>query len=235
MFMGNFERASNKAVKLVNKLESFKPSVVITPCLGCHSMLSRYVDNFVDMSFKTLHVSQFIAENLDKLKFPETIKEKVTIHDPCHLTYIGGDYVSIRKILKSIPGIETVEMEHSEKNTICCGQPILNLDPSAATESGLRRLREAEATGANTLVTVCGGCKRVMSQIDRDSTFRITDYVSFMGKILGIEYEDKLTKYLRQRDVDMVLEDASEYLSEYNLSLNDIQMIKSIIYNHYKL
>ena len=65
------------------------------------------------------------------MKFTKSVPLTVTYHDPCHLGrrsnvyYPGkgiiGVYEAPRDILKSIPGIELVEMYRIKEYAFCCG------------------------------------------------------------------------------------------------------------------
>ena len=90
---------------------------------------------------------------------------KVTYHDPCHLgrhLSDAGVYEPPRNILKSIPGIELVEMERIRENSWCCGAgaSVSQVNPDFAMWTANERLKEAKATGATALVTSCPWCER---------------------------------------------------------------------------
>jgi len=41
-----------------------------------------------------------------------------------------------------------------------------------------------------------------------------------------MEYEDKLLKYLRYRDVDKMMDEAREYIDAHNLTAEDIEILR---------
>ena len=101
----------------------------------------------------------------EKLKFTKKVPMKVTYHDPCHLgRHLGenGVYDPPRDVLKSMPGIELVEMERNRENAWCCGAGagVSQANPELALWTANERLKEAKATGAAALVTACPWCER---------------------------------------------------------------------------
>jgi Fe-S oxidoreductase len=89
---------------------------------------------------------------------------KVTYHDPCHLGrhLSPGVYEPPRSILKSLPGIELVEMDRNRENAWCCGagSGVKEANSNLALWTANERLKEAKAAGAEALVTNCPWCER---------------------------------------------------------------------------
>jgi Fe-S oxidoreductase len=87
-----------------------------------------------------------------KSKFTKKVPLKVTYHDPCHLgrhLHDDGVYEPPREVLKSIPGIELVEMERNRENAWCCGAGggVSQANTELALWTANERLKEARATG----------------------------------------------------------------------------------------
>ncbi len=84
-----------------------------------------------------------------------------TYHDPCYLGRHNGIYDAPRKILASIPGIKTVEMERTRDRSFCCGGGDVNLWYDIEQEEmrmGERRVAMAHEAGATVIVTACPFC-----------------------------------------------------------------------------
>ena len=85
---------------------------------------------------------------------------KVTYHDPCHLGRHSNVYDTPREILKAIPGLEFVEMDRIREFSRCCGAGggfkagFSDIQNRMAQE----RVKDAEKTGAERLVTTCPFC-----------------------------------------------------------------------------
>ena len=95
------------------------------------------------------------AENLGEGRIP--VRQRVTIHDPCDLVRGQGVSIEIRQLLKAVPGIEIVEMDHPDR---CCGGggTYSISHPEPAREIGRIKACEILDTGASLVVTACPGC-----------------------------------------------------------------------------
>lgn len=111
-----------------------------------------------------LHHTQFIHNLLKtkKLNFQKKSESsvRVTYHDPCYLGKYSNVYEEPREILRSIPGIEIIEMERIKQKSLCCGGGGGRMWADFDEERRLSELRieEALATGAELLVTACPFC-----------------------------------------------------------------------------
>jgi Fe-S oxidoreductase len=110
-----------------------------------------------------MHFSELLQELIKKgkLKLKKKSPMKVTYHDPCHLGRHSGIYDAPREVIKSIPGLELVEMEHSREDSQCCGGGggYFTAFPENSVEIAEKRIREAEETGADAIVTTCPLCR----------------------------------------------------------------------------
>jgi Fe-S oxidoreductase len=77
----------------------------------------------------------------------------------------AGVYDEPRRILGAISGVELIEMEWNSKFSKCCGAGggFRSGRPDDAIAIAAKRIREAESTGANLLVTACPFCLRNLS------------------------------------------------------------------------
>ncbi len=113
-------------------------------------------------NFEVVHYTEFMAQLLreGRLKPVKPVDAKVTYHDPCYLGRHSGVYDAPRQLLRSIPGIELVEMPDSGPDSICCGGGGGRI--WMETRKGERlsdlRLEQAAATGASVLAAACPYC-----------------------------------------------------------------------------
>jgi len=148
-------------------LENF--DAIITNAAGCGSALKEYDRLFspsepehakaAAFQAKVRDVTEFLAglglsAPLQPLK-PLTLR--VTYQDSCHLLHGQKIRNAPRQLLSAIPGLELVELPHSE---ICCGSAgIYNVTQTEASLELLAdKMRHASATGAETIVTANPGC-----------------------------------------------------------------------------
>jgi Fe-S oxidoreductase len=117
-------------------------------------------------------------------------------YEPPRPRYSGafGVYGPPRDVLRAIPGIELVEMERIKEYAWCCGAGggVYESYPEFARMTARDRLAEAEATGADALVSACPWCERNFADVTASSgsKLRVLDIVTLAGQALGLEEEN---------------------------------------------
>jgi Fe-S oxidoreductase len=137
---------------------------IITACAGCYKTLKQDYPGLSD-DIEVLHSTEYISRLIESGKLrPETKRVKATYHDPCHLGRHTEVYEEPRRILKSIRGLELVEMKSSRQLSRCCGggAGVKTAYPELSKKAALRRVSEAEKTGAKLLVTTCPFCVQTL-------------------------------------------------------------------------
>jgi Fe-S oxidoreductase len=89
---------------------------------------------------------------------------QMVVHEPKKPRYNGawGIYDPPRDVLKSIPGLELVEMERIREYAWCCGAGggVTEAYPEFSSWTAAERITEAESTGAEAIVSACPWCER---------------------------------------------------------------------------
>lgn len=136
-----------------------KTMVTISP--HCYDMFANRYPN-LSGDFRPLHYSQYLLGLIEdgRLKFEHELPLKVTYHDPCYLSRRNGICDEPRRVLRSIPGLQLVEMERSGQDTLCCGGGggRMWVETAGSERFSVLRVREAAETGAEVLVTCCPYC-----------------------------------------------------------------------------
>jgi Fe-S oxidoreductase len=164
-YLGEFTKYAEHCLETFNSLGVSK---VVTSCSdGYCTFKNLYPKVNIKMKFEVRHMAEYLDQLIKegRIKFAKKVPMKVTYHDPCHLgRYLsdGGVYQPPRDILKSIPGVELVEMERIRENSWCCGAGagVSQANPDFAMWTANERLKEAKATGATALVTSCPWCEK---------------------------------------------------------------------------
>ncbi len=113
--------------------------------------------------FETLHYTQFLAQQLDRLQplLKGSFKKKVTFHDPCYLGRHNGEYDAPRQLIEALPDVEFIELYRCKQQGYCCGGGGggMWLDGFMADHVEERlsenRVREAIEVGAQVLAVCC--------------------------------------------------------------------------------
>lgn len=107
-----------------------------------------------------VHYTEFLADLLEagELEVGD-LDTTVTYHDPCYLARGAGVIDAPRRLLRAI-GVDLVEMAENRENTLCCGGGGGNMWQESELEERFadRRADQADATGAEELLTACPYC-----------------------------------------------------------------------------
>jgi Fe-S oxidoreductase len=108
------------------------------------------------------------------------------VYDPPRIYRKGdkGVYEQPRDLLRSIPGVKLVEMDRIKEYAWCCGAGggVGETNPEFAAWTAAERLDEAEATGAEALVTACPHCVRSFAGNSGD--LKVYDLVEILNQAM---------------------------------------------------
>ncbi|UCF08113.1 MAG: (Fe-S)-binding protein [Thermoplasmata archaeon] len=163
------------ANRILDYLKDLDIREVITPCPGCFTTLKEMLTEKMP-DIKVIHTTQRLKEMLDSGEIVVERKiGKTTYHDPCHLGRLEGIIMEPRAILERIS--DFVEMPDSGYDSNCCGAGggVRAAFPELSEEIGKRRIREAQATGADILVSSCPFCEGQFENIGGMKVMDIVD------------------------------------------------------------
>jgi len=155
----------DKVIELKNhNLEKFKSlgaKKIVFSCPSCMHMWKSLYGSDAEL----LHASQVLPDLIKQGKLEmKPLSLKVTYHDPCHLGRNSGCFEEPRQVIKSIPGVEFVELANNRNFSLCCGGGgnVEMVDPELSEAVARRKLQEIQSTGADTVVSSCPLCLRTI-------------------------------------------------------------------------
>ncbi|HID18920.1 TPA: (Fe-S)-binding protein [Candidatus Bathyarchaeota archaeon] len=171
---GQWELAKEFAEHNAQLMDKHGAEAILTTCAGCYRTLSRDYQQDAPEGYKdvvggifdgkVIHTVHLLEDMINKgeIEFIGSFDKTVTYHDPCHLGRHCEVYDPPRNILKAVPGVKLVEMKRSRQYSFCCGAGggVRGGYPDYSLETAAKRVKEAEATGAEILACVCPFCWR---------------------------------------------------------------------------
>jgi len=139
---------------------------IITNAAGCGSTLKEYAFLFAKGSQEYERAEKFdqrvrdISEFLDELGLVAPLRPvsiRATYQDSCHLLHGQKIREAPRRLIAAVPGVELIEMKLPDQ---CCGSAgVYNVTETKASMDLLaRKMEDAHATGADTILTANPGC-----------------------------------------------------------------------------
>lgn len=214
LFFGKAVAGSNSADELVAAIRRFQPETVLLWCPTCSCRFDKYILPSSEVTFNIRTFPQYLAENMDKLPLTETAAKTVTLHEACKSAHTGLDLQGPREVLRQLPGVTLREMRHHGRDTRCCGSGAICWFPEEFAQFRDDRMKEAEQTGADCLVTVCHFCNQVFADQESHYGFSVSNYVNLVAEAMGIHREDKFKMYAVWRNLDRILKDAEDNILE---------------------
>jgi len=154
---GLFERQRDRNIERFREL-GVRKVVTLSP----HSY--NALKNDYPGDFEVLHYTQLLRDLIRAGRLPVSQRAvgKVTYHDPCFLGRHNGEYDAPREILRSIPGLELVEMERARNTAFCCGGGGANfytgISAKGKDQASNARVWDAVNAGAGVLAVACPVC-----------------------------------------------------------------------------
>ncbi len=183
-----FKRLAKENIKAF--IESGVKKILVSSPHSYHTFKNEYPEFMAH--FEVVHISAYLSEliNDGRLTLTKEYAKKVTYHDPCYAGRHNGIFDEPREVLKSISGLELVEMPDTRENSLCCGGGGGRI--WMETQKGERfsdlRLDQALAVGAEVLVTSCPYCitnfEDSRLSLDEDATLEIKDITEIIQELM---------------------------------------------------
>ncbi len=170
---GYFKNFQDLAEKNLKVFEDHGVTKIITNCPACFMIFKLEYPKALGKKWdiEVEHITEAIQKSKGKSQKSRKIENwslKIensrpagiaTYHDPCHLGRQMGVYDEPREIVKKL-GYDIKEMTLNKIESFCCGGGggVQSNEPELAKRIARDRLRQAEETGALTLITSCPLC-----------------------------------------------------------------------------
>lgn len=185
------------ALSNIENLNKIGPPKILSACPHCFNTIKNEYGAFGG-KYEVEHHTQYLLNliesgklDLSKAKF----EERVTLHDSCYLTRHNNIVDEPRKIIKSIDGVDVVEMVYNKKDGLCCGAGGAQffMEEQGDVRVNITRSKQALDTGASTVISECPFCNVMMGD--------------GVAAILA-DYKDEQNRNLNVKDLAVVLSEA---------------------------
>jgi len=163
---GDFEIAKKLARQNIDIFFRLNLDAIVINSAGCSAFMKEYAqllhgdEKYREKAARITGLTRDVHEFLMEIDFKKPVspfQSKVTYHDACHLVHTQKISAAPRDLIKSIPGVEYVELDEA---SWCCGSAgIYNLIRYNDSMKILdRKVKNILQTGADILLTGNPGC-----------------------------------------------------------------------------
>jgi len=181
--MGDEFTYQKQANANVETLNAAKVTKIVTTCPHCFNTIGTEYPDFGGR-YEVVHHTEFLAQLMREGRLQaEAGERKITYHDSCYLAR-HNDVIAAPRALAAASGT-TVEMARSGKRTFCCGAGGARMwMEERGRPINEERVREAAATGADTLAVGCPFCTVMLDDGVRNSgaKLQVIDLASLLAE-----------------------------------------------------
>jgi Fe-S oxidoreductase len=131
---------------------------IVTTCPHCFNTIGNEYPDFGGR-YEVVHHTEFLAQLVREGKLsPAASDRKITYHDSCYLARHNEVRSQPRELVDAVG--QAVEMPRNRERTFCCGAggARMWMEEKRGRPINQERVREAAATGADTLAVACPFC-----------------------------------------------------------------------------
>jgi glycolate oxidase iron-sulfur subunit len=178
---GRLDEAKRFARALIARFEREPVDAILVNAAGCGSSLKEYGELFAGEPEWAERAAAFAAKVRDVNEYLATLEPRaprrplalrVAYHDACHLAHAQRVRAQPRQLLRTIPGLELVEIPDGDQ---CCGSAgTYNLfEPESAHEVGARKLDNVQRVAPDLVASANPGCTLQLQALARERGARL--------------------------------------------------------------
>ncbi|MFQ5693274.1 MAG: heterodisulfide reductase-related iron-sulfur binding cluster, partial [Nitrospinota bacterium] len=221
---GDEEAGGKMKARSLSHFAAFEPEKVVTFCPTCQMQYTERPPLGEPTDFPFEHITRFLADRIDALRalYVRPVEKRVGLHE--HLG-IPGVNENVRKVLRSVPGLELVEIPQLAQNGYQC--PTLTLEPAKRALKE-KLFSEARAAGIDTLATVYHSCYRELCGEEANHPFGVCNFISLVGEAMGIHHDALFQRFRLYGDIQRVLDESEPYMRSNGM---DPEMVRDSLAN----
>ena len=140
---------------------------ILTTCPHCFNTLKNEYPDFGEHFEVVHHTDYLLGLVAEKKLVPQNrVEAKVVYHDSCYLGRYNDIYDAPREILKSISGVELIEVEGASRHKgLCCGAggAQMFMEEQNDNRVNVKRTKQLIDTGAQTVASACPFCMTMIT------------------------------------------------------------------------
>ncbi|MEH7111053.1 heterodisulfide reductase-related iron-sulfur binding cluster [Neobacillus niacini] len=164
--LGNEFLFQELAAKNIEEFEKAEVKKIVTIDPHAYNIFKNEYPDF-GLEAEVYHHTEILFELVrdGRLVPKHAVNEKITFHDSCYLGRYNDVYDPPREILKSIPGVQLVEMERNRETGMCCGAGggLMWMEEETGHRINVSRTEQALAVNPSVISSGCPYCLTMLS------------------------------------------------------------------------
>lgn len=165
---GNEYLAKSMIDASIEVLKRYQVKKILTTCPHCFNTLKNEYPDFGFIAEEVIHHTDFINTLIKQGKVtpvnPNASADeplRVAFHDSCYLGRYNEIYEQPREALRSVPGLEVIEMPRSKEKGLCCGAggARMWMEEKIGKRVNVERTEEALALKPQVIAAGCPYCQ----------------------------------------------------------------------------
>jgi len=150
------------ALQNIETLNGMGVKKIITQCPHCFNTLKNEYPQY-DGNYEVVHHSQLLEHLIETGKLDmrnARLEDRIVFHDSCYLGRHNNIFMSPRKVVASLGGVEVVEAPRNGTKGLCCGAggARMWMEENIGTKVNDARSKELLSTGASRIAVACPFC-----------------------------------------------------------------------------
>jgi Fe-S oxidoreductase len=165
-----------QAQTAIETMHQYQFKTVVTTCAHCFNAINNEYPQLggkAGIDYRVVHHTEYLAGLVEqgKLQPQQRVEEKIVYHDPCYIGRYNGVYDAPRELLRSIPGVELLEIGQQRERAMCCGGGGGNvwLEGHGERNVNVIRLEQLTAPQPDTVAVACPFCMVMFEDAAKNS------------------------------------------------------------------
>ncbi|MBZ5752959.1 (Fe-S)-binding protein [Metabacillus rhizolycopersici] len=164
--MGNEFLFQQLCQENIANFQAYGVKKIVTICPHTYNTFKHEYPEF-GLEAEVYHHTELIFKLIQEgsIKPTKEVQEAIAYHDSCYIGRYNDIYDIPRQILKSIPGVQVLEMERNKADAMCCGAGGGNMwmEETEGKRVNIERTEQALRLNPTTIGSNCPYCLTMMS------------------------------------------------------------------------
>ena len=164
--MGNEFLFQQLCQENIANFQAYNMKKIVTICPHTYNTFKHEYPEF-GLKAEVFHHTEVIFKLIQegRIKPAKEVQEAIAYHDSCYIGRYNDIYDIPRQILKSIPGVNVLEMERNKQDAMCCGAGGGNMwmEETQGKRINVERTEQALRLNPTTIGSNCPYCLTMMN------------------------------------------------------------------------